>query len=380
MDRALTPSPRRDRALARGVAALLLLGAHHAAVEYRPAFALWSLGRPCPWAPAAALLALHALALSMLLTRHIRASAATAAAVIATLYAAVPATYHNNHFLLFVLLVLVAVAPSASSVDHRTDPPTRTPIDLAGAIRWQLGLVYLSSVAVKLAHPWWRGSGEVIRWLATTRTLEANPDAIVPRLLSPILSRPLPSRLADLAVTLLEALLPLALASPRTRRPAVALGVLLHLSMQEWLFPQLFTFLMLLGYFAWSPADDRAWTLTPPRGADPDRVARALDRVDPLARIALAPSLDSPRWTLTDPSGRAFHGAWAVLPLALLTPHAVIAYAALALVLPELRAIGPIPRDALENVLVGSLLAAAAVRLLLDRGAQLPGRKNSHPR
>jgi|GEM_PF-1482128 len=375
MDRALTPSPRRDRALARGVAALLLLGAHHAAVEYRPAFALWSLGRAHPWAPAAALLALHALALAMLFTRYLRASAAAAATVIATLYAAIPATYHNNHFLLFVLLVLVAVAPSASSAGS----PSRTPIDLAGAVRWQLGLVYLSSVAVKLAHPWWRGSGEVIRWLATTRTLEANPDAIVPRLLSPILSRPLPSRLADLAVTLLEALLPLALASPRTRRPAVALGVLLHLSMQEWLFPQLFTFLMLLGYFAWSPADDRAWTLTPPRGADPDRVARALARVDPLARIALAPPAESPRWTLTDPSGHASHGAWAALPLALLTPHAVIAYAALALVLPELRVIGPIPRDALENVLVGSLLAAAAVRLLLDRGAQLPGRENSHP-
>jgi hypothetical protein len=369
MDLSLSPSPRRDRALARGLAALLLLGAHHASVEYRPAFALWSIGRPAPWswAPPCALLALHLLALAMLLTRWTRASAAVACAVIAALYAAVPATYHNNHYLLFLLLLLTALAPTA---------PT-APIDLSRAFRWQLSLVYLSSVAVKLAHPWWRGSGSVIRWLATTRAPEANPSALLSRALSPLLSRPLPSRLADVSVTALEVALPLGLCLPRTRSLCVAVGVLLHLSMQEWLFPQLFTFLMLLGYFAWSPADDRAWTLALPRhDSIPGRAARALDLLGRLQLIA-TPGLT--RCSLTDPSGRCFHGLAAALQLASLTPWTVVAYAALALLFPEVRAVGPIPRDALENILVGSLVLAFAATSLLHRGSGHPGRKSSHP-
>ena len=245
MDHPLSRSPRRDRALARGLAALLLLGAHHASIEYRPAFALWSIGRPSPWswAPQSALFALQLLALAMLLSRWTRAAAAAACAVIAALYATVPATYHNNHYLLWLLLLLVAIAPTGAAAR----------VDLSRALRWQLSLVYLSSVVVKLAHPWWRGTGSIIRWLATTRAPEANPDALLSRALSPLLSIPWTSQVAELSVTALEVALPLGLLLPRTRTLCVFVGVLLHISMQEWLFPQLFTFLMLLGYFAWSP-------------------------------------------------------------------------------------------------------------------------------
>ncbi|MDB4932367.1 MAG: Vitamin K-dependent gamma-carboxylase, partial [Myxococcaceae bacterium] len=359
---------RRDRALARGVGALLLLAAHHAAVEYRPAFALWALGRPPAWAfaPAAALLALHALALAMLLSRWPRAAAAAACAVVAALYAAVPATYHNNHYLLFVLVLLTALAP--------TDPAA--PLGLARVVRWQVALVYLSSVAVKLAHPWWRGSGTVIRWLATTRAPEANPDALLYRLLSPLLSRPLPSRLADLAVTALEVAVPLGLMSPRTRGAAAVAGVALHLSMQEWLFPQLFTFLMLLSYFAWSPADDRSWSLRLP---DDARLARALDALDLMGRVAVSTDASAPAWRLTGPDGRRFDGPGAALRFALLTPWTVIAYATAALLFPELRAVGPVARDAVENVVVAALVVALGAAMLNARGPQLPGRKTSHP-
>ena len=74
MDPPLSRSPRRDRALARGLAALLLLGAHHASIEYRPAFALWSIGRPSPWswAPQSALFALQWLCTGLLLWRAAR--------------------------------------------------------------------------------------------------------------------------------------------------------------------------------------------------------------------------------------------------------------------------------------------------------------------
>ena len=362
MDRALTPSTLRDRALARGVAALLLLGAHHAAVECRPAFALWSVGRPLPWAPSAALLALHALALAMLALRWPRACAALAAATLAALYAAVPATYHNNHYLLFVALCLVALAPADAA----------GPVDLARAVRWQLALVYFTSVVVKLAHPWWQGSGAVVRWLATTRAPESNPHALTTRAFARLLSAPMPSRLAELAVTALEVAIPLALASRRTRRAAVVTGVLLHVAMQEWLFPQLFTFLMLLGYFAWSPAGDRAWTLHAPPGA-----ARAVAALDPLGRVEVRPAQ---AWCLVDPTGRAHPGPWAAVRFTALTPLTVVAWAAVALLFPEHRSVGPVPRDALENALVAAYLTALVAGTLLSRDPKLPGRKSSHPK
>ena len=369
MDSTLIPSQSRDRALTRALAALLLLGAQHAAFECRPAFALWAIDRRAPWSlfPPFALLAVQVLALAMLLSRWPRACAAAACAVLVALYAAVPATYHNNHYLLFLLLLLVAIAP--------TNPAA--PIDLARIVRWQLALVYLSSVVVKLGHPWWRGSGTILRWLATTRAPEANPDALLFRVLSPLLSAQLPARLAEIAVTALEVALPLGLANRRTRHLAIAIGVLLHLFMQEWLFPQLFTFLMLLGYFAWSPADDHAWTLTVPGGsAAPSRLGRFLAFADPLRRLKV---IEGAQWSLTDTVGRRFLGIWIPLRLCTITPHIVIAYAALALLFPEVRAIGPITRDALENLLVGAFVLAHMASSLFAREIGPPGRNSSQP-
>lgn len=350
MDGALTPSPVRDRALSSCVAALLFLGAHHAMVEWGPAIALWSVGRSTPWVwlPSTALVALHVLAIAMLLTPHRRPAALAASAVLAALYAAIPATYHNNHYLLFLLLLLVALVPT----------------DLARAVRWQLSLVYVCSALVKLAHPWWQGSGTVLRWLAETRAPEANPGALLPRLLSPLLSRPVPSRLADVATIVIELALPFALAHPRTRRTAVVVGVLLHLSMQEWLFPQLFTFLMLAGYAAWSPADDRAWTLSLHTTRHP-RLTRAIAFADLLRRVrVVAPMSPDDALSLTSPEGARLRG-WRALPwLAVLSPCTVVAYATLALAVPDLRSFGPVDRDAVENLAVLLfLLGLAAARL-----------------
>ncbi len=358
MDRALTPSPVRDRALTAGVAALLFLGAHHAMVEWHPAIALWSVGRSTPWTglPSLALIALHGFALAMLLTPHRRAPAFAACVTLASLYAAIPATYHNNHYLLFLLLLLVALVP----------------VDLARAVRWQLTLVYLASAVVKLTHPWWRGTGSVLRWLAETRAPESNPDALLARLLSPVLSRPIPSRLADLATIALELTLPVALALPRTRRPAVVVGVLLHLSMQEWLFPQLFTFLMLLGYAAWSPADDRAWTFS----TNSPRAARAVSFADTLHRVRLVAPADTT--DLTSPAGVRLRG-WRTVPwLLALSPFTVVAYAALALAFPDLRAIGPFARDAVENVVV-ALFLAGLVASRLSAGSRTPWEEKLPP-
>lgn len=363
MDGALTPSPTRDRALSSCLAALLFLGAHHAMVEWAPAFALWSVGRATPWRwlPSVALVALHAFAVAMVVTRARRLAAAAACAVLAVLYAAVPATYHNNHYLLFLLLLLVAAVP----------------VDLSRAVRWQLSLVYLCSAVVKLAHPWWQGSGAVLRWLAETRAPEANPGALLPRLLAPVMSRSIPSRLADVATIALELALPFALASPRSRRHALVVGLLLHLSMQEWLFPQLFTFLMLVGYAAWSPADDRAWVFSLDTAAHPGW-ARLVSFADVLGRVRIVESAGVT--TLTNPDGVALRG-WRALPwLAALSPLTVVAYAALALAFPDVHAIGAVPRDAVENLAVLVFLLGLVAARLTSPGPRTLWEKNLPPR
>lgn len=364
MDGALTPSASRDRALARSFGALLLLGAHHATSEWAPAFALWSVGRDAGWVrlPSLALLALHGLAIVLIVSRRPQVAALGACATLAALYAAVPATYHNNHYLLFLALLLVALVP----------------VDLARAVRWQLSLVYVASALVKLTHPWWRGSGAVLRWLATTRAPEANPDALVPRALAPLLSRPLPSRLADVATIALELALPFALAAPRTRGAALVVGTLLHVSMQEWLFPQLFTFLVLAGYFAWSPADDRAWTLSLDPAQWP-RLARLVPALDLLHRVRRVDA-GSAAVVLVGPSGARFAGWRAIPHLALLTPVTVVVYAAIALVAPDLHAIGPLGRDAVENVAVGLALLALAASVIPGPGRRAPWEKTLPPR
>ena len=74
-----------------------------------------------------------------------------------------------------------------------------------------------------------------------------------------VLRAPALARAAEWAVMLTEVALPFALASrrARVRAGAFAVGVAMHTVMHAWLFPQLFTFLMLARYFAVRPWDQR---------------------------------------------------------------------------------------------------------------------------
>ncbi len=351
----MAPSLIRDSALRRCVGMLLFLGAQQAVRDDGPAMDLWSIGRAMPLraAPPLLLFALLPLGLTIAAGRLPRTLSALAAACMAALYALVPATYHNNHYLLFVLLVLSAIAPDGG--------PRR--IDLSRAVRAQVGLVYLASIVAKLQHPWWRDGGALLQWVAVDRAPGANPSALLPSLLQPLFSHAAPARAAQLGVLALETALPFALAHRRTRDAAFVAGISMHLVMQEWLFPQLFTFLMLLGYTAWSAAGDHAW-----RARASPRVAALVRSVDLLGR-AVVDDAASAGLAVTAPSGRTVHGAAALLALLPLTPLAVVAYAAIAILVPEWRGVGAVSRDALENVVVlGTMSAVAAVHLRLAMG------------
>jgi hypothetical protein len=213
-------------------------------------------------------------------------------------------------------------------------------------------VVYLGSVLVKLTHPWWGGSGQVLRWAATVRQ-PALHHGWWNTALAPGLSLPGVASLVDLAVTAGEATLPLLLVSPRLRPWALPAGALLHVAMQEWLFPQLFSFLMLLGYYAFGPVGDRAWRVR----WDPEhpwaRVVGALGaRLDWLGRARWEPSAGA-SLVVTDPAGRGLQGPLGVALLAPLTPVTVLVYALLGLGAPgRLAAV----REPLENTLVTAAL------------------------
>ncbi len=120
--------------------------------------------------------------------------------------------------------------------------------------------------------------------------------------------------------------------------------------MQEWLFPQLFTFLMLLGYYAFAPAEDRAWTLRLDPAAHP-QIVRWVEALDWRGRVRIEPTTGGVV-TLVTPEGITRTGLSAGWWLAVLTPASVVAYGALALVAPRVSSLGGVPRAMVENLVV----------------------------
>ncbi|MBI5515866.1 MAG: HTTM domain-containing protein [Deltaproteobacteria bacterium] len=359
---------RLPAALRAGVAWLCLLGLWSDLPEWSRCFAVWSYGREAYlWAPWA-LVALAAVgALGLLHDHPRRASGALVLGALAGLYALVPATWHNNLYLLWLLVGACAFTPGPRAglrwllKEDRAPLPDEGPL-LPWLVRTQLQVVYLGSVLVKLTHPWWSGTGQVLRWAATVRQ-PSQHHGWWNGLLAPLVSVPWVASLVDVGVTAGEATLPLFLVSPRWRGAALAAGALLHCAMQEWLFPQLFSFLMLLGYFAFGPVGDRAWGVR----WDPEtRWASALgawgERLDWLGRARWEPAAGA-AFRVTDPAGRALDGPLAVALLAPLTPATVLVYALLALGDGGRLAAA---REPLENAVVAAALvawAAARVRL-----------------
>jgi hypothetical protein len=193
----------------------------------------------------------------------------------------------------------------------------------------------------------WRGTGGVIRWLAEVRVPEINQGLVNP-LLRPMLTHKGVASALDVGVMVAEVIIPLMLFSRRLRRVGLAFGVTLHGFMQAWLFPQLFTFLMLWGYYAFVPSGDHAWRVTyAPASAFDATLARVYPRLDWMGRTVWAPGASL---TLCDPQGNMREGVAALRWLTVLTPVTLLTFAVLSLAAPGMRQVFTVPRDALENV------------------------------
>ena len=350
-------SERQHDALRRSLGALSFLGVEHMRGEWQSSLAVWSYGREPSW-HAALPYALVGLAggsaLAFTLGWRWRLAGGVFCASLAGLYGLAPVTYHNNLYLLWLMVLLAVLTGGRWKGDGL----------FARLVRWQVAFVYLASVVVKLSHPFWQGSGAVIRWLAAERVPMIH-DGVVNPILQPLLVRPDVSALIDHATMAVEVAVPVMLLRPRWRRAGFALGVALHWGFQLWLHPQLFTFLMLWGYFAFAPADDRTW-----RAHCLPATARWITRLDWLGRVD---ARDGDALTVTTPEGQSLHGLAAVRALASLTPVTVLVVAAFALALPELQRVGGVSRAAVEEVAL-ALLGALALGSMWTQQCSPPRR------
>lgn len=350
-------SGRTHAAMHLTLGLLAVLGVQYMGDEWSATIAVWAHGRS-PFALAVAPRLLVALAgvgaLLFALGVGWRAAAVVFCASLAALYALAPVAYHNNLYLLwlFVLLTLVAGAPrySPRALVLGDEPPAHTAL-FPRLVRWQVAIVYVGSVLVKATHPFWQGTGGVIRWLTLERVPVLNRGLLNP-LLQPVFAHPAASAALDAGVMGAELIVPLMLFAPRLRRAGFAAGVALHAFMQEWLYPQLFTFLMLWGYYAFAPASDRAWRVSYDPGVPFDAgLARLYPRLDWLGRTRWEPAPGG-ALALTSPEGERRAGVAALRGLMVLTPATLVAFATLALAAPGTRQVLTLPRDAVENLVV----------------------------
>lgn len=343
------------RSLRSGVGALALLGLLHAEAEWTPRLALYAIGRA--GAEAAAPYALWLLAtlasLGVFVGVAPRASAGALCAALAGLHALAPQVYHNNYYVLWLLVAITALdGPRTHRAPWSPEEGEATTSLVPRLVQVQLALIYLLSVLAKALHPWWREGGAVVRWIVTERVPQSGVRGLVNPALAPLLSEPALSAAAQSGIMCLEALLPVMLFSRRWRATAFVVGAAMHVVMQEWLFPQLFTFLMLLGYYAFAPAGDRGWSLSL-SDARPShrRLARALPRLDWLGRVTVDLGADGPL-RLRSPEGVTRAGISGLWWLAALCPPSVLAYAGFALIAPRVTEVLGVPRAAVENVVV----------------------------
>jgi hypothetical protein len=339
---------------------LLVLGLLHVSEEWSDVIAVWAIGRDplVAFAPRA-LVALSALgALALFVGWRGRLAAAVVCASLAALYAWLPVVYHNNTYLAWLMALALGVAGHPEYRLAWIARPARDPSPyvalLPRLVQWQVAIVYVMSVAVKSAHPWWQGTGQVIQWITRERA-PASSNGLVNMIVHPALMNLRVASALDVMTMGLEVVVPLMLFTAKWRRTALVLGVMLHTFMQEWLFPQLFTFLMLWGYYAFVPAGDRAWRV---RYSPASSVDRALAKVYPYldwrARTRWEPS-DDGDLTLTSPDGKESRGARVLALLTVLSPVTLMAWATFSLPMPHARTVFTLPRDAVENVVILAL-------------------------
>jgi hypothetical protein len=313
----------------RMLGVLTLLGIAYMTEEWHHTLSVWAYGRSSPerWYPYVCAAVAFVSAVPFLFGVMWRFFAGVCCVSLAAMYTIAPTTYHNNLYLLATFLFLFSVFGKSSA--------------LATLVRVQLAVVYVGSAIVKATHPLWGATGDAIRWLAFVRVPTLNRGVVNVLLQHLVTHRPV-AMLFDAMTIVAELAVPLLLFSPRLRRTGLVVGVALHIFLQAWLFPQLFTFLMLWGYYLFVPCEDRAWAV---RGSP--SLASVYKRLDWLERTTWTPDTTL---SVTSPDGKTWKGVLACSWLTVLSPALLITFAILSLLAPTCRNPLGLPRDVLEEM------------------------------
>jgi hypothetical protein len=212
--------------------------------------------------------------------------------------------FHHYRHTMAAFSMLLAFSPcDRRMVLWRPADPAPEPTWTRSAIKAQVSLMYLASGGSKLFDSEWRGGQmmlEMIRAFSRTMHDRGVPEGIVRAMQTPLGA----SLLAKGAIGTELALAGL-LWSPRTRRLAIWVGLVFHVTISQITPVRLFTIEMLLVYLLFATPDVGARTIR----YDPKRhtIVNVVEGLDWLRRFTLAPSTGADL-VLVDRDGREKRG------------------------------------------------------------------------
>jgi len=236
--------------------------------------------------------------------------------------------FHHYRHTMAAFSTLLALSPCDRHMVLGRPPRTdAAPLWAANAMKVQVSVMYLASGGSKLFDPDWRG-GLMMRGMVASfaRLVQSRgiPSEWIDGLQTPVGA----SLLAKGAIAT-ELSLAVALWWPGTRRLALWVGVLFHLSISLMTPVQLFTAEMLCVYLVFATPDRGARVLC--YDADRDQVAGVVEALDWLGRYRIVP-VKGAKLTVIDRDGEERRGAQAAACLFATLPALFLAWPLVALV------------------------------------------------
>jgi hypothetical protein len=225
--------------------------------------------------------------------------------------------YHNNRYALLLLGFLLAFTPCDRSFLIARKPHTLpeaervAPTFTRRLFQSQVSLVYLGSACGKLLDPDWRGGQVLLLRFASTAPFWAARGVTLPSALDAALSSALFASLAAKVAIATELFIALGMWFPRTRRLALWVGVLFHVSIEVSARVELFSWLMVASYLSFVVPElrERRLELNTKRALG-RALARVLPWLDWCARFQISQrARDEPASLfVTNRQGRTEHG------------------------------------------------------------------------
>jgi hypothetical protein len=185
----------------------------------------------------------------------------------------------------------------------------------------QVSLVYLGSALGKLCDADWRSGQVLLVRFATTGDFWAARGVSLPHWFTEVLSSALFASLAAKIAISTELFIAWGAWFPRTRRAALWVGVLFHISIELSARVELFSYLMLSAYlsFVLPELRQRRFSFNPQSSLG-NALARALRLLDWCARFQVVSDAESRSFVVTNREGRSERGLRGVALLAEAVP------------------------------------------------------------